>query len=330
MKKFGLVEEAEKAKKLPKEEKIQLANAITEAGGVDVDPEALTPKNVEAAVKQEPTGTKKEMDTQRMLFTALGASLPTLIGAAFGGAEGGAIGAQAGGKFASDVSAGYAAEKKEAKEAEAAAAAKAKEAKEFGFKEAELDIKKAEAGIKGTERKFKNVQDLRKEYEGHPVTKASREVVSAFGKVKAAAESPSAAGDLSLLTSYMKMLDPGSSVKDNEFANAQNAGGVPQKVVAAYNNALTGTRLTEDQRKDFINQASNLYKSQLVQQKALNDGFTAQAIKYELDPADVLFGGMEENKAPQFPRTVINPKTNQQAVVQSAEELKEAMEEGFQ
>jgi len=332
---FNMVEEALKAKKLPKEEKAQLANTLSEASGVEVKPQDLTPKNVEAVVKQEPTGTAKDKDAQRLLFSAIGAALPTLIGAAFGGAEGGAMGAQAGGQFVQTLGAQAQKEKEDQAKADAAmkqaAAQKEKEDKEFGFKQAELDIKKQEAGIKGTEREFKNIQDLRKEYEGNPVTKASRDVVTAFAKIKKAAEKPSAAGDLSLIFNYMKMLDPGSTVREGEFANAQNAGGVPTRILAAYNNALKGERLTDDQRKDFVGQSEGIFQAQLEQQKALESGFAAQAEKFGLNPQDVLLGGFEKQKpAPQFPRTVINPKTNQQAVVQNADELKEAMAEGFQ
>jgi len=153
---FNMVEEALKAKKLPKEEKAQLANTLSEASGVEVKPQDLTPKNVEAVVKQEPTGTAKDKDAQRLLFSALGAALPTLIGAAFGGAEGGAMGAQAGGQFVQTLGAQAQKEKEDQAKADAAmkqaAAQKEKEDKEFGFKEAELAIKKEEAGIKADER----------------------------------------------------------------------------------------------------------------------------------------------------------------------------------
>lgn len=102
--------------------------------------------------------------------------------------------------------------------------------------------------------------DLRKEFNGLPDVKTFNDVDSAFQKVKSAAGNPSAAGDLSAIFAYMKMLDPGSSVREGEFANAQNAGGIDQKIAAAYNNVLNGQRLTPQQRADFIKQAAGLHQ----------------------------------------------------------------------
>lgn len=56
----------------------------------------------------------------------------------------------------------------------------------------------------------------------------------------------------------MKMLDPGSVVREQEFANAQNAAGVPDQVRNAYNKAISGQRLNPTQRQDFLNQAAQL------------------------------------------------------------------------
>ena len=102
--------------------------------------------------------------------------------------------------------------------------------------------------------------DLRKEFNALPDVKTFNDVDSAFLKVKSAAGNPSAAGDLSAIFAYMKMLDPGSSVREGEFANAQNAGGIDAKIAAAYNNVLNGQRLTPDQRADFVKQAAGLHQ----------------------------------------------------------------------
>lgn len=77
--------------------------------------------------------------------------------------------------------------------------------------------------------------------------------------ILSSAKQPSAAGDLALIFSYMKMLDPGSTVREGEFANAQNAAGVPEQIRALYNRMRTGERLSADQRKDFVNRARGIY-----------------------------------------------------------------------
>ena len=84
----------------------------------------------------------------------------------------------------------------------------------------------------------------------------------AFSKLEAAAVDPSPAGDLALIFSFMKVNDPGSTVREGEFATAQNSGSVTDRVKSLYNRVLEGTRLTETQRKDFVKRSRLLFKTQ--------------------------------------------------------------------
>jgi hypothetical protein len=89
-------------------------------------------------------------------------------------------------------------------------------------------------------------------------TKGEQTILNGHKQLQAIAADPSAAGDISLIFSYMRMLDPLSVVREGEFATAQNAASVPDRVRNAYNKALKGERLNPDQRKDFINTAGKL------------------------------------------------------------------------
>lgn len=80
-----------------------------------------------------------------------------------------------------------------------------------------------------------------------------------YGTVLSASKDPSPAGDISLIFAYMKMLDPGSVVREGEFATAQNAGSIPENIRASYNKAVSGERLTDKIRTDFVTQAKNIY-----------------------------------------------------------------------
>lgn len=71
---------------------------------------------------------------------------------------------------------------------------------------------------------------------------------------------PSAAGDLSLIFAYMKMLDPGSVVREGEQASASNAAGVPDRIRNTYNRLLTGEKLNPNQRQDFKTQSARIYR----------------------------------------------------------------------
>jgi len=113
-------------------------------------------------------------------------------------------------------------------------------------------------------------------------------VRDAYGRITASASDPSAAGDLALIFNYMKVLDPGSTVREGEFATAQNAGGVGDRIMNMYNRVVSGERLNEKQRTDFVGRASKLYKSQLKGLEGLEKDYTAKAKRYGLNPENII------------------------------------------
>lgn len=131
--------------------------------------------------------------------------------------------------------------------------------------------------------------NLRGDYETR--SKGFFTVNDAYQRITAAASEPSAAGDLALIFSFMKMLDPGSTVREGEFANAQNAGGVDQQVRGLYNQIVNGQRLSEDQRTDFIGRAEALYSSAADQQRILNETYTGIAERSGANPQNVITFG---------------------------------------
>lgn len=146
-------------------------------------------------------------------------------------------------------------------------------------------IKTMPKGVDG-EKSFSQENTLRSQYLTQTQTYTG--IAQAYNKVAAAAKDPSAAGDLSLIFGYMKILDPASVVREGEFATAQNAAGVPTQIGNIYNKVLNGERLSESQRKDFINQARNLVKSQKGQLDTFNQTYTDIATNYKLDPNKII------------------------------------------
>lgn len=116
------------------------------------------------------------------------------------------------------------------------------------------------------------------------LNKDDQTIVSAFSKVNAAARNPSAQNDLALIFAYMKMLDPGSVVREGEFANAQNAAGIPDRIANVYNRALRGERLNEQQRMGFVSSARDLYNGAIerVTDRTRQQAETAE--QYGFDP----------------------------------------------
>lgn len=109
----------------------------------------------------------------------------------------------------------------------------------------------------------------------------------AYNRIVASASDPSPAGDLALIFNYMKVLDPGSTVREGEFANAENAGSAWQKIGAQYNKVVSGQRLTESQRSDFVKRAGTLFNSAKTQQDVVAGEFKSRAKKYGV-PEDLV------------------------------------------
>ncbi len=130
--------------------------------------------------------------------------------------------------------------------------------------------------------------ELRKEFNSLPDVKDFAEVEGSFQKIKSSAQNDSPAGDLALITGFMKIIDPGSSVKEGEFANAQNAGGVEDKIRARYNSIVNGERLSPAQRADFLRQAQALYDVHKGKYEAQAQRYRALAERQRANPDDVI------------------------------------------
>lgn len=125
-----------------------------------------------------------------------------------------------------------------------------------------------------------DVVAARKEFTSNQTVKKFQEQGSAYGRLLASVEDPSGAGDLALIFNYMKVLDPGSTVREGEFATAQNAGGIDDSVVGTYNSIVNGKLLSSDQRDDFANRATRLYadaEAEYINVSRQYEGFARKA-----------------------------------------------------
>lgn len=129
--------------------------------------------------------------------------------------------------------------------------------------------------------------DLRKEFDGLPEVKEFKTVNTMYEKAKGAAESQTAAGDMSLIYAFMKIVDPNSSVREGEFAAAQNSGSSSQKIEAAFQRVKSGERLTPEQRADFVNQALVLRNANAGAYVSAAERYRGMAKKAEVDPDEV-------------------------------------------
>ena len=163
---------------------------------------------------------------------------------------------------------------------------------------AQAEARQMGAGVIPLDKRPEAEAKFRKEYSDQ--TKGYQEVKSAYQRILASEDS--AVGDLSLIFGYMKMLDPGSVVREGEFATAQNAAGVPDRVMNLYNRALSGQRLNPSQRKSFKGQADKLYKTAATQEETVRKGIERIATGYGLKTENIFYAPTEV--APAAPSTV--------------------------
>ncbi len=164
------------------------------------------------------------------------------------------------------------------------------------------------AGAKKASDDFQMTDAMRKEFNALPQVKAFHDVSAAYEKIQSSASNPSAAGDLSLIFAYMKMLDPGSTVREGEFANAQNAGGLDDRLRNQYNRIVDGERLNPDQRADFLRQAKNAFGAHVHQYEDAAKRYQGIAQRRGLAPEDVA-ASRKEPQGPEPTVTVTQRKT---------------------
>lgn len=147
------------------------------------------------------------------------------------------------------------------------------------------------------EDRFKRAKDIRGE-----VAKATSDfdkVAQAAARVQASAVEASPAGDLALVFNFMKILDPGSVVRESEFRSAAAAKAwlvkmeesgitVPAIVADWIRKATKGTILTPQQRRDFVERAGKLFEAQEQVNKSTIGGFIKLGERFNLAPEDII------------------------------------------
>lgn len=111
----------------------------------------------------------------------------------------------------------------------------------------------------GGQKGFENEMKLGAAFKGEPIYKEFNDMKSAFGQVISSLSAGTPIGDVAGATKVMKLLDPGSVVRESELAIAMQAGGRLDRLKNYFNNMMTGQKLTPTQREDFQALANELY-----------------------------------------------------------------------
>lgn len=140
----------------------------------------------------------------------------------------------------------------------------------------------------GAKDRLQAERDFRTEYTKR--TESLTEAKRNFQVINSSMEADSAAGDIALVTSFMKMLDPGSVVRETEFANARDTAGLLQKLEnLLVEKPQTGKFLTPDQRKNFVDLAQQYLYAAQNQNTRVRQSLGTSVSQYNLNPV-AIFG----------------------------------------
>jgi hypothetical protein len=152
----------------------------------------------------------------------------------------------------------------------------------------ELEALKASGGVDPA-KNFEQEEKLRKEYTKR--TEKFGEVSTILSNLEASANAKNGPGDIALITGFMKMLDPGSVVRETEFATARDTGGLYQKLLNNSQKLQSGQLFALDskQRAEYVALAKQYHDAS--QKKAGEDKKALGVVvkNYKLNP-DNVFG----------------------------------------
>jgi hypothetical protein len=126
----------------------------------------------------------------------------------------------------------------------------------------------------GGQKGFENEMKLGSAFKGEPIYKDFSDMKSSFSQVVSSLSAGTPIGDVAGATKIMKLLDPGSVVRESELAIAMQAAGRMDRLQNYFNNMITGEKLTPTQREDFKALANELYA-------AAGDAYNKKRKEYE-------------------------------------------------
>ena len=169
-----------------------------------------------------------------------------------------------------------------------------------------------------------DVSNLRKEFTGLSEVEDFQPIARQYANIVSAAATGTGPADITLVFSYMKLIDPSSSVQQGEQATAASAGGTSAQLRGLYNNLLGQGSLTQDTRDQFVAAATDLYNNAKAPYDQAVEYYTGLSSQLGYDPAQVIgfdrgYGGSPyvptgtgTTSAPQLTQSAIDAGVTQQ------------------
>jgi hypothetical protein len=119
----------------------------------------------------------------------------------------------------------------------------------------------------------------------------------------------SAAGTLASATAFMKMLDPGSVVRESELAMAMKTNGALDRMGNYINVIQSGQVLTTQQKADFAKLIKTYSNAANEAQRNLNKKYGQISSEYGLDPKRVVVYDVQKDDKPEKVDAKVTPQT---------------------
>ncbi len=113
----------------------------------------------------------------------------------------------------------------------------------------------------GGQKGFENEMKLGGAFKNEPIYKDYNDMKSAYSQVVSSLSQGTPIGDVAGATKVMKLLDPGSVVRESELGIAMAASGRMDRLNNYFSNMMTGQKLTPTQREDFKALSNELYSA---------------------------------------------------------------------
>ena len=160
----------------------------------------------------------------------------------------------------------------------------------------ELEALKATGG-RDPEKTFAQEEKIRKEWQGR--SKMYNELQGTFNTLQASASSANGPGDIALITGFMKMLDPGSVVRETEFATARDTAGLFTQLQNRLEKAQNGQLLSPQQRREYVALSQKYLDSAQTKANQEKKDLGIVVKNYRLNPENVF--GAEQAPPPPLP-----------------------------
>ncbi len=132
---------------------------------------------------------------------------------------------------------------------------------------------------------YENESKLRNDFKSEPIYKDFQDVKSAHAQIKTALTQGTPIADTAAATKIMKILDPGSVVRESELGMAMAAAGKLDRIQNYVQMQVSGEKLTPQQRKDFGSLADELLDATSNAYNAKRGEYEEFGKTYELNPA---------------------------------------------